>query len=93
MMPLIKGKVMVGIERLMFEVELTRQNAEGDEQQERAIRVLAPNADELADALRDTGASFCPITFDVPEDGVDYRLPQDRIALMQDIYNFRNGFS
>jgi hypothetical protein len=84
---------MDGAKRLIFEVECTRQSAEDDEPQEWAIRVQAPNADELADAIRDTGASFCPIAFDVSEDSIDYRLPQDRIALMQGIYNFRNRFN
>jgi hypothetical protein len=79
--------------QLIFEVECTRLGAENDEPQEWDIRVQASNVDELADAIRDTGASFCPIAFDVSEDSIDYRLPHDRIALMQGIYNFRNGFN
>jgi hypothetical protein len=84
---------MINSAGIVFEVEYTRQNAEDDGVQERTIRVLTPNADELADAIRDLGASMCPIAFEVADESIDYKLPKDRMALIQDLYNFKCGFS
>jgi hypothetical protein len=84
---------MTNFARLVFEVKNTRQNLDLDEVQERTLLVLTPNADELADAIRDLGVSMCPIAFELTDDSIDYKLPEDRIQLILDLYNFRYGHS
>jgi hypothetical protein len=77
-------------ERLVFEVECA---ALDDDERVMWLRVLSPSADELADAIRDIGADFCPVSMEVPDHDIDYRLPDDRASLWSVLNNFRNGFN
>ena len=79
---------MSNTEKQVFEVTAIVVDEDGEI--ERSWKIEAPYADELADVVRDMSVDFCPIAFDVPEQNIDYRLPQDRIEFRNDVYNFLN---
>lgn len=65
-----------------------------DDRHEDSFFVSSPESDSLNDVTRNfEGVSFCPVAEGVArEDQVDYRLPQDRIALHSSLREMVNGF-